>query len=208
MSNIEYRNKSKKEVTANQTSVAEENSMMAAAASKAARDNLEIHSPSRVFYGIGNYSGLGFINALKDAWSKAYIASEGMANSAKQGLSNGLEKIKGVINGDINLQPSIRPVMDLSDVQSGVGIINSMFGNNMLMGVTPRIDRINSVMSHNNQNGNNEALLDAVNHLRKDLRESQPAPSYTINGVTYDDGSNITSTIESLFKAAKVARRR
>ena len=43
---------------------------MAAAAAEAAEDELDEHSPSKRFYGIGNFAGVGFINALIDNVSR------------------------------------------------------------------------------------------------------------------------------------------
>ena len=44
----------------------------------------------------------------------------------------------------------------------------------------------------------------------KDLKDSMPAAgstSYNINGITYDDGSNIVNAVETLVRAARIERR-
>ena len=44
----------------------------------------------------------------------------------------------------------------------------------------------------------------------KDLKDSlntNSGASYSINGITYDDESNITSAVETLVKAARMERR-
>lgn len=114
---------------------------MAAAAVRAAEDELDIASPSKVFYGIGRFTGMGFINALSDYSDKSYDAGSNIAESARTGLTNAISKITDVINGDIDTQPTIRPVLDLSDVESNAGELNALFSRTQAM-------KISTSMSH------------------------------------------------------------
>lgn len=88
---------------------------------------LDINSPSRVMYGLGKYTGQGFINALLDYCDVAGKAGYDMAESAKDGLNNAISTIQDFIDGKISNQPTIRPVLDLSDIESGARQINGMF---------------------------------------------------------------------------------
>ena len=181
-------------------------SAMAAAAAEAAKKKLKIKSPSRVFYKIGGYTGQGFVNALSDYASIAYKAGSGMADSARSGLSSAIGRIADILNSDIDAQPTIRPVIDLSAVESGAGAINSMFGQGITIGTTADVDRISSLMNTNIQNGDNTDVVSAINKLRKDLGNINNT-SITIDGITYDDGSNIIGAIESIVRAARIERR-
>ena len=178
---------------------------MAKAAKKAAEKALGIASPSKVFYKIGKFTGQGFVNALGDYVDKAYNAGTNMADSARSGLSKTIGNITSIIDSDIDIQPTIRPVIDLSDVESGAGAINSMFGQRLAIGASVNAGAISSMMNTNSQNGNDD-VVSAINKLRKDLGNINNT-SITIDGITYDDGSNITSAVESLVRAAKVERR-
>jgi hypothetical protein len=109
---------------------------MAAAAVRAAQRRLEVKSPSRVFYGIGNYAGLGFVNALSDYESKSYDAGSRIAESAKDGLNKAISQITDIINSDIDIQPTIRPVLDLSDVETGTGRLNALFSRTQAMSIS------------------------------------------------------------------------
>ena len=91
---------------------------MAKAAADAAEDELDINSPSKVGYSIGGFFGIGFINSLIDYADKSYEAGSNIAASAKEGLAKTVAKIGEVIDSDINTEPTIRPLLDLSDVQS------------------------------------------------------------------------------------------
>ena len=63
------------------------------------------------------------------------------------------------------------------------------------------------MMNDNSQNGVNDDLVSAIDKLRKDIANINNT-TYTINGVTYDDGSNISDAVKSIVRAAKVERRR
>lgn len=99
---------------------------MAAAAANAAKAELDINSPSRVGEEIGNFFGLGFVNAI-DAYQKyAYESAAGMAESAESGLTAAATKIQNAIDGNLDTQPVIRPVLDLSSIQAGSQYLNGL----------------------------------------------------------------------------------
>ena len=56
---------------------------------------------------------------------------------------------------------------------------------------------------------NENQNVDIISAL-KDLKDSlggNTTNSYVINGITYDDGSNIVNAVESLVRAARIERR-
>lgn len=180
---------------------------MARAAVRSAERELGEHSPSKVFYRVGDYAGQGFINALSDYGDKSYSASAMMARSAKQGLSDSISKIKDIIDSDIDAQPTIRPVLDLSDLKTGMGAVNGLFNSRESLGVIANVGSINARMNRSIQNGTNSDVVSAIDQLRKDL-SSNMGNVYNIDGVTYDDGSNISEAVQALVRAARVERRR
>ena len=99
---------------------------MARAAAEAAEDELDEHSPSRVGYHIGDFFGLGFVNAIGTYAVKAYNASADMAKSAKTGLGNAIAKVKDMIDNGVDTQPMIRPILDLSDVEEKSHRLNTL----------------------------------------------------------------------------------
>ena len=179
---------------------------MADAASEAARKALDERSPSKVFYGIGDYAGVAFVNALKDHTTKAYKASFEMASKAKYGLSDAVAKISDVINSDIDAQPTIRPVLDLSDVRAGASSISGMFGANPSIGVMSNVRAITSMMN-GNQNGGNDDVISAIKDLGNKI-SGKTGDTYQINGITYNDDSNVSDAVATLVRAVRVERRR
>lgn len=112
---------------------------MARAAAEAAEDELDEHSPSRVGYHIGDFFGLGFVNAIGTYAVKAYNASAEMADSAKTGLGNAIAKVKDMIDNGVDGQPTIRPILDLSDVEEKGHRLNTLFSRSQALTVSTGI---------------------------------------------------------------------
>lgn len=112
---------------------------MARAAAEAAEDELDEHSPSRVGYHIGDFFGLGFVNAIGTYAVKAYNASAEMADSAKTGLGNAIAKVKDMIDNGVDGQPMIRPILDLSDVEEKSHRLNTLFSRSQALTVSKGI---------------------------------------------------------------------
>lgn len=112
---------------------------MARAAAEAAEDELDEHSPSRVGYHIGDFFGLGFVNAIGTYAVKAYNASADMAKSAKTGLGNAITKVKDMIDNGVDTQPMIRPILDLSDIEEKSHQLNTLFSRSQALTVSTGI---------------------------------------------------------------------
>ena len=179
---------------------------MAKAALTAAEEALDENSPSKEFYRVGAYAGEGFVNALGDYASTSYNAGAEMGNSAKSGLSGAISKIAGMIESDIDAQPTIRPVMDLSDIKSGISMLNGMLNTNATIGVTANAINISSMMNNRNQNGSNNDIITAIDRLSGQL-SSLGGDTYNVNGITYDDGSSTSTAVKSLVRAIGMERR-
>ena len=93
------------------------------ATSEGYRDALEIHSPSKVFARLGGYVVDGLTNGLNDN-------TGAVRNSAISMMNDTVTAAKSVIdNANMDDDIVIRPVMDLSNIQSGVSNISSLMSN-------------------------------------------------------------------------------
>jgi tape measure domain-containing protein len=176
------------------------------AALEAAKKALLEQSPSRAFYEVGAYAGEGFVNGI-DAWGKNVSeAGYAMGDGAVRSISNSVNKVSDAINADMDMRPTIRPVVDLSDVKSKAANIGDLLGGNSPVGVMANVGAIGSMMGRRSQNGADSEIVSAINKLRKDLG-NMPRESYSINGITYDDGSNVANAMREIVRAAKTGRR-
>lgn len=174
------------------------------AALDAAKKAIDAHSPSRESFKLGRFFDLGFINGIKQYASKVYGASYSMATSANTGLNNAISKIMDIIENNVDTQPTIRPVLDLTDLENQSSRIGTMFGEPSVA-LASNLGAISYGM-RNRQNGNDD-VISAIDKLGKSLGNSR-GDTYSINGITYDDGSNIKEAVETLVRAAKVERRK
>lgn len=96
-------------------------------------------------------------------------------------------------------------MLDLSDIQSGVGSLNSMIGGNRMLNVMSDLNSIGNSISNRSQSSTD--IIDAINSLGKKLSTNNGGSSYVINGITYDDGHNVANAVQTIVKAAKIGRR-
>ena len=131
----------------------------------------------------------------------------GVENVDTNGIAESIAGIADGLDGDLDIQPTITPVLDLSNVESNAGRIVSILNDGASIGAILSAGSISAMMNDNSQNGVNDDLVSAIDKLRKDIANINNT-TYTINGVTYDDGSNISDAVKSIVRAAKVERRR
>lgn len=128
---------------------------MAKAAAKAAEDELDEHSPSKVGYRIGDYFGVAFVNAIGDYEDKAYKSGSEMASAAKTGLSNAISKIKDFITEGIDTQPTIRPVLDLTNVEAGAGRLSALLSRSQAMTISAGMNQQDGAVVQNGEESPN-----------------------------------------------------
>lgn len=178
---------------------------MAESAYKIAKETLAVNSPSKVFRELGTSVPEGFAMGIGMLGSSVKSSVVGMADTAISGTKDAIARIANVIDSDIDAQPTIRPVLDLSDVSAGASTINSMFGLRPSVGVLSNVGAISSMMN-NSQNGTNADVISAIKDLGKKF-DSSSGNTYQINGISYSEDSDVSDAIRTLVKAAKIERR-
>ena len=133
---------------------------------------------------------------------KVFSENSEIVNSFKDAI----DKIVDIVNNGIddnNLV--IRPVLDLTNVRTGLDNINAMLGSSPYIGAIGRAESINSIMNHNLDSSNAD-ILSAIRDLSNKL-DNMSSNTYNINGITYDDGSNIQEAVKQIVRAARIERR-
>lgn len=173
-----------------------------------AKKLLGIHSPSRVFAEIGMYSDKGLAKGLIKYSNVVTKAAGNVANNMIDVMNKSISKIS--VDG-LDSQPTIRPVFDMSSVEEGANAINSLFAKQQMvsLGIQNRgnINAISNAMRGGQVVATNDDVVNAIDSLKKVI-SGNTGNSYTIDGITYDDGSNISNAVKSIIRAAKVERRR
>jgi tape measure domain-containing protein len=97
---------------------------------QAARDAIGVASPSKKFAELGRWSMVGFAEGLKKYSHLGMSSAADMGMSTISTLKNVISAISDVINDNADLDPVIRPVLDLSDVEAGSLLINDLLSKN------------------------------------------------------------------------------
>lgn len=170
------------------------------------KDGQKSNSPSKLTRLAGQWIGEGLILGMGDMSRSVYNAGHDLGESATGTISSTISSIASLINSDIDAQPTIRPVLDLSDVRSNASAIGGLLGGDTSIGVLANVSSISSMMNRRNQNGVNTEVVSAINKLRKDMGNLDRA-TYNINGVSYAEGSDVSDAIKTIVRAARVERR-
>lgn len=172
---------------------------------QAAKNALKSKSPSKKFIQLGKDSDRGLIIGFKALSGKVANAAKGVATSALDSARKTISNISDIIGSDVDNQPVIRPVVDLSEISAGASAIDGMFGMTPTVGLMSNLSAISSMMN-GRQNGGNEDVISAIKDLGNTL-SGLSGDTYTVGNVTYDDGSNIVSAVQTLVGAARRGRR-
>lgn len=100
------------------------------AASSTMEDELDIHSPSRVFGKIGDYTGEGFVRHLRAYAEESSLAGKHVANAAVHSMTEAVSRISDAIDSKIDTSPIITPILDLTNVTKGSSQISAIFSRN------------------------------------------------------------------------------
>lgn len=164
-----------------------------------------IHSPSKVFAEFGQYLDEGLVVGLNKYSGKVSNSAEDVGKDAIKSMSGAISGISSVVDSDIDSQPTIRPVMDLSNIESGANTIGDLLGRKQSVDVLANVGSISTSMNKRQSVGTVD-ILSAIKSLGSNLTGGSNTV-YNVNGVTYDDGSNIAEAIGTLIRAAKIERR-
>lgn len=167
---------------------------------------LDEHSPSKVFLRIGRYLAEGLAIGVARGSSKVYASVSDLSNTVVDKAGTVMSMISDALNLDLDYEPTITPVVDMGNVTSSMDAINNMLNKNPQIFTGLRSGSVDALLERrNNQNGNSD-VIEAIDRLSKRINQT-PGNTYNVNGITYDDGSNIASVVEQLVRAAVVERR-
>ncbi len=147
---------------------------VASVAVKASRQTLAINSPSRIGAELGMYWDMGMANGLNHYASLVSDAARESSQNAVDTAKGIVAKVSEVMSSDMSFAPTITPVLDASNIQSGIGGINSLFGGRVitLNGVSTVQLADRTEQSIPNQNGSDYAsIVNAIGNVNNQIEE-------------------------------------
>ena len=157
-------------VSVNKNTIIAAGEIIGTTAKKAAKKSLKSNSPSKVFEEIGKFVDQGFAKGVND---NANL----MTNSVENAANNTIDAINEIVEKGSE-QPTIRPVMDLTEIQNGVDTINSMSSD---LGVDSSYNFAKQTMDSFNASTGTNYTLDAINRLQATLDNMGMRPNITEN---------------------------
>lgn len=165
---------------------------------------LGIASPSKVFKQLGKYTAQGMSIGLDKYSYMAEQSAGDLATNVLNNVRNPLKNVSKILNDEIDVNPKITPVIDLSNVTEGSKLLSNMLADQDMQ-INARSGSIAGSVGKIQNRYDNSDVIAALNGLKESLNNN--GPSYTINGITYDDGSNVSAAVQTLVRAARIERR-
>ena len=159
-------------------------------------DGIDAHSPSKKFYQSGLWCVLGVQQAIKDNTYLATGQMSSLGSSMVDAIGQPLDYVSKIASGDIEYDPRIRPVMDLSNIGRTAGDVSSMFANQnvTLSGITGQI-----AYDMTNLNGSNAAVVAEIQALREDM--DYMTDELSNMQIVMDTGALVGSTVGAYDQA-------
>jgi hypothetical protein len=92
---------------------------------KSIKKKLGIKSPSKVFAEVGNFSAKGLVSGLEGSSTLVAKSAESIGTTAVESMRKSLANTSKMTLAELDMQPTIRPVLDLTDVKKGADEISN-----------------------------------------------------------------------------------
>lgn len=139
---------------------------------------------------------------LDDIYSAIDKKTRGRAGTKANGLQSAAEDVANAISLSTEFQPTIRPILDLSDITSGGKRINSIF-DGFSISTSFRL----AATSNSMFNANRSNTISPLDILKNVSGTPKTVNNYEINGISYDDGSTVANAVLQLINAVRVEER-
>lgn len=90
---------------------------------------IDAHSPAKATKLSGGFFGDGFIIGIESKMKEVTKISANMGTESVKILKDSISRISDAFDSDMDLSPTITPVLDLSEIQNGIGLINGYLSN-------------------------------------------------------------------------------
>lgn len=94
---------------------------------KGLTSTLKIQSPSKVTYQDGMYLVQGLVNAINDYAYLVTNATDDLVQNPIDSLSDTINAISDIFTEDIDSEPTIRPVLDMSNIDANADYLDTLF---------------------------------------------------------------------------------
>lgn len=118
---------------------------------------LNEQSPSKRTEKIGVFAGEGFVIGLRKQKKDVYNAGTYIGTASMDGISTALKLVSETIQNGIDVDPTIRPVIDLTDINNKTAEINALFAESRALRTQASFDVVSSKPSGSSNQSNADA---------------------------------------------------
>ena len=141
---------------------------MASVAFQAAKDELDINSPSKKFRKMAGCVPEGFAQGIDRLGGMVKKSSVNMAQIALDSTQDAISQISRVVDGNMDISPTIRPVVDMDSISTERLQLFSNIDTMIAQPVDTWSQRILDAQSE--INSSNNEVIRAIGNLRDDLK--------------------------------------
>ena len=169
---------------------------LAKAGNRAFEKENEINSPSKLYYQNGAYIVQGLVNGIEQNTQNVESAVGDMSNAILVSFGNPIDYLSKIATGELEYDPSIRPVFDGSSIRTGADSINSMLRNQTVSvsGFSGKLAADISSLDHTNSDvvGELRALREEMGYMQDAISNMQ---------IVMDTGALVGSTVDAYDEA-------
>lgn len=180
------------------------------ATNAALKSSLRERSPSKISYQFGEYYSQGLADGMDDTSNKAEKSATNLGRSAIKGLKYAISKVSEIMGDNMDTNPVITPVIDLTNVKSGGRQLNGMLTDmtNKSIGLSSSVSLANSVSSgmRSSMEVQDSSVVDSIKNLINTLKDNDSATmnnTFNINGT---NAKEIASEVSKILQT-QVERR-
>lgn len=159
---------------------------------------LEIESPSKAMIEVGRFLDLGLAKGIEDNANLPVDSSGNLVSRVSESIHAIVDHIASIINGEVNVDPTIRPVLDTSNIEAGASSIDSMLGG-----------RAYSLSRGVDIQNNSDSIRDLIAQTMAEMRANNPQPAYAgppINMYVYGAEGQSEEEIANIVEAKLMHR--
>ena len=164
-------------------------------------------SPSKATYQAGIWLGEGLINGMAAIASNVEKSGNAMGSRVTSAISNSLDSASSAIENSFDISPVITPIVDLSGAEQQASHLDGLF-DKRTVGLNANLKSLNNQANMNGQNGKYDTIVNSIDKLRKTMSNAGGNTYNSVNGVTYEKGTEVYDAIETLVRATTIGRRR
>lgn len=105
---------------------------LASRAVQSIKDKIKMFSPSRVTHHIGEFFTLGFANGISNRARDVTSSAGSVATAAVDTMRSAMGRVSEAVRGELDVNPTIAPVLDLGQVRSEASRMAGIFGEQKL----------------------------------------------------------------------------